>query len=201
MKSFLTEESFELPQPLRLVIDGPPGTGKSYVYKAMVFYLFQLGLIDYARAASYTGKAASLMHTPVLSGTTLHYLFCLTVVDNGRRRAQDIQGRTGDMVIKQLSTALFFFLDEYSLIPSKLLATANEQMNTLRRNDASNNMTDESPVGPFANRCVIMFGDISQLSFGSPIYKRAEWEYVRPGFKEKQAYLWELQCQEDMDGV
>jgi hypothetical protein len=114
--------------------------------------------VQFARAAAHIAKAACVMSTPVLFATTIHYyyLFCSAVRDLGDHlqslwQCQGSLAMRTEAVLRSLSTALFVFVDECSLIPTSVFNRMEKlkQTSCLRRNHSQSNGASITAHLPF----------------------------------------------------
>lgn len=146
-------------------LTGGAGTGKSFLLKR---FLKGLDKDKYPVLAS-TGAAAVL-----IGGRTFHSFFGLGIMDGGPD--QTIERALKDRrVLKRLKNATGFVMDEVSMIPGIVLATAERICSMVRR--------DPRPWGGLK---VIAVGDFAQLppiSFNS---SERDWAFLSPAWEHSQ---------------
>jgi hypothetical protein len=67
--------------PVRMVITGKPGTGKSRVLQALQWFTLQLGAVDMLAVVAYTWRAALLLGTPDNPACTTSTFFAINSFD------------------------------------------------------------------------------------------------------------------------
>ena len=135
-------------EPLRMMVLGTAGTGKSY----LVYALSRL-LGGFLRRAAPTGMAGFL-----IAGSTLHSLLRLPV-----RQGKNLQGQSLKALQTSLAGVKYIIIDELSMVSQAQFAWVDRR---LRQGTA----VDE----PFGGISVIMTGDLGQLQpvGGTPLYKQ-----------------------------
>ncbi|OWA51139.1 putative ATP-dependent DNA helicase PIF1 [Hypsibius exemplaris] len=133
-------DKWEAGQPVRLLITGGAGVGKSYLLKALVAWLRDRH-ITFAKCAT-TGIAAHL-----IGGRTVHSFLGMDFEFNSRIQHGTFQA-------KALSGTQVVFVDEVSMMPSEALMMLDE---TLRKFNNQNNGT------PFAGKSLTLLGDPVEL--------------------------------------
>ena len=146
-----------LTDPLRLIISGQGGTGKSQVIQAVTDYFAQRSQSQHLRLASYTGIATKNIH-----GSTLHAALNLSVLS----RNQNVSNAKSDLVTMWQGVD-FLFIDEFSMIGCSLLHDISHALSLAKENPA-----------PFGGINVIFAGDFAQLP---PVgYKRLYSNIMKP---------------------
>ena len=139
-----------LPEPLRMIVDGYGGTGKSHVLHCCGKYIRtrakQLGLPDPMRVGALSGAAATQVY-----GGTLHSLFGIPVgrpFDEvpGRDKEKDLQTAHG--------AAAFLFFDERSMVSLSLFGQIISRARYIWPAYKSQSL---------CRRSVVLFGDDKQL--------------------------------------
>ena len=130
--------------PLRLLLSGAGGTGKSRVINAIKDYFSQRGQEHRFRLASFTGVAAKN-----IGGSTLH-----AAMSFGKQKYQ--RKANNSVRLNELKDAWegvdFLFVDEYSMIGCSMLFEISEAL-SLAKEDKR----------PFGGMNVIFAGDFAQL--------------------------------------
>lgn len=119
LRDFLHTNELSNFKPLRVVINGQGGSGKSVVINTIVTLLremFQFN--DVIKVLAPTGVAAYNVN-----GETFHHFFNMGVT-KGEYKANTLSKTARIKLIKKLSLALALVIDERSLVPSKVLGTA-----------------------------------------------------------------------------
>ncbi|EJD36384.1 hypothetical protein AURDEDRAFT_74277, partial [Auricularia subglabra TFB-10046 SS5] len=104
--------------PLRMMLSGPGGTGKSRVIQALKYWFDMRNQSRRFRLCSYTGVAANN-----ISGMTLHAALSLSRSNNGRMSAG----------VKHDLTAMwdgvdYLFIDEVSMVGCNLLVDVSQAL-------------------------------------------------------------------------
>ena len=116
---FLNMEDLRNFKPLRIIINGQGGSGKSVVINTLVTLIRKLcNDNDVVKVVAPTGVAAYNVH-----GETFHHLFQMGV-HNKEYKAGTLPKATRLKLIKKFKILLALIVDERSLVPSKLLGTA-----------------------------------------------------------------------------
>ena len=102
------------PTPLRMVISGTAGTGKSYLINCL-----RLLLQDKVRVVAPTGVAAFN-----IDGNTLHSLLCLPV----KGEFKDLQGEQLKRLQQSLETVQYIIIDEMSMVGRKLFGQVDRRL-------------------------------------------------------------------------
>ncbi|OWA55537.1 hypothetical protein BV898_19921, partial [Hypsibius exemplaris] len=149
-------DKWEAGQPVRLLITGGAGVGKSYLLKALVAWLRDRH-ITFAKCAT-TGIAAHL-----IGGRTVHNFLGMDFEFKSRIQHGTFQA-------KALSDTQVVFVDEVSMMPREALTMLDE---TLREFNNQNN------GAPFAGKSIVLLGDPAQLqAVGKHIWREAEFSVV-----------------------
>ena len=110
-------------EPLRYLLHGPPGTGKSHAIKLLQELLDLVGFkkgIDYEYVAYQATNAADL------EGDTMHRTFGF----NREQRSFD-QPASADCA-KRLAYWRFLFVDEISLVPANFFAHCEQRLRQVK---------------------------------------------------------------------
>lgn len=136
----MTHHTSNSPPPLRMIVSGTAGTGKSYLISA----LSQL-LGDSCMLTGTTGMASFN-----ICGMTLHSTLQLPVQ---RSNHANLQGISLQRLQVKLIGKRYLIIDEMSMIGQRMMAWVDKRLR-----QASGQL--DSPLGGYS---VIMFGDFGQL--------------------------------------
>ena len=129
--------------PKVFFVDGPGGTGKTYLYKAIMHALNQRRRTYIATA--YTGIAATLLP----QGTTIHSAFRVPIeIKENDRCLLSVQDAPAD----RIKAASVLFFDEASMIPNKMLDLIDLCLKDIMQN------SDD-----FGGKIVVFGGDFRQV--------------------------------------
>lgn len=131
------------PEPLRMFIGGPAGTGKSRIINALKDFFVRRNQARRFRLTSYMGVAARN-----ISGMTLHASLLLN-----QRRSSAANTHTKRDLTAMWEGIDYLFIDEVSMISSDFLAKIHNALVDAKGNTA-----------PFGGINVIFAGDFAQLS-------------------------------------
>ncbi|OQV24828.1 putative ATP-dependent DNA helicase PIF1 [Hypsibius exemplaris] len=143
-------DKWEAGEPVRLLITGGAGVGKSYLLKALVAWLRDRH-ITFAKCAT-TGIAAHL-----IGGRTVHNFLGMDFEFNSRIQHGTFQA-------KALSDTQVVFVDEVSMMPREALTMLDE---TLPKFNNQNN------GAPFTGKSIVLLEDPAQLQVvGKHIWRK-----------------------------
>ena len=128
------------PPPLRMIISGTAGTGKSYLINCL-----RLLLQDKVRVAAPTGVAAFNV-----DGHTLHSLLSLPT----KGEYKDLNGEHLHQMQEQLATMKYLIIDEMSMVGRKILGQVDKRLR-----QAFPHQADQL----FGGCSCLLFGDFGQL--------------------------------------
>ena len=136
------------PTPLRMLIHGEPGTGKSQVIQTTTQNFIRRGVKYMLMKSAYTGVASSL-----ICGKTTHSIAMISPRGDGSLSAES--RRKLQRIWKHIK---YLVIDEISMISKTFMAK-------LSRNISIGKMTDGEPVSPdsFGGISVILCGDFFQF--------------------------------------
>lgn len=174
------------PEPLRLMVFGEGGTGKSEVIKAVTELFNDRGVSKALIKTAYTGIACSQ-----IAGSTTHRVFEFSVAKNygqsGERDKFDgLSFVKHARLVARFKHVMWVIIDEISMISLATLATI------ARRLDLAKSGTYHAREGTsFGNINIILFGDFAQFP---PINKTAPLYAAMNGLNDmeiigKQLYL------------
>ena len=139
----LEKEGVRASQPLRMVLTGEPGTGKSQVLKAFQWFALQYDASSMILVASYTWRAALMVATAKHPALSTCHAFDINPVRH----------TIGDCSAKLVGVR-FVFLDEYSFIDSWHMYDISEAIRKAR-GGGTDNMC-------FADMHMVLCGDLCQ---------------------------------------
>ena len=148
------QESVGKSEPLRWMVHGEPGTGKSWVYHVLSQFFDMLGFVKdvhYAFAA-FQGRMAR-----AIGGTTLHRLVGLGLHTSGTSSA------TESLLFNRQSTLRWLFIDEISMVSPRLHALVESRLRTYTQVAGTYKHAPDGHVRSFGGLNVIECGDFWQL--------------------------------------
>ncbi len=162
-------EDEETLKPLRLFVEGPGGTGKTHVVRAVKELFAAHGRQRWLEAAAFMGAAAI-----VIGGSTLHKLLRIPV----NRAFKTLDGRKLEQFRAELGALRFLVIDEVSTLGLKLLDKINARLQLAKGNNRT-----------FGGVNVIFMGDFLQFQpvGDTPLYKKPDIEHIEPGSSINQA--------------
>lgn len=140
------------------IVQGSPGTGKSTMVKAFVWFAFQHAKLDEIALCAYTWQAANVISLPHKTAVSTSYLFCIGRGGRARKGSiakTELRNRLGPVKI--------CFVDEYSFLDPSHLERMHEQALVAKQ------CTGISDV-PFGGLTMVFIGDQNQLP---PVQKPA----------------------------
>ena len=142
-------------EPLRYLLHGPPGTGKSHV-SILVQELFER--VGMTKGIDYQFMAFQATNAVDLDGDTIHHAVGLNI--NPRSFEKQIKPE----VAKRMATWRWIFLDEISMAPAQLLAAMEQRLRQVKPSgDLYKHDKDKAEDRPFSGINFIGIGDFEQL--------------------------------------
>ena len=135
------------PPPLRMILHGEGGTGKSHVIQTITEGFRKEGVQNMLLKAAYTGIAASS-----IEGQTLHSIAKMSF---GKQESK-VTDQMRDKLQAQWRPYEYCVIDEYSMIAKRFLAKFS-------RNVAIGKAMNQQKEGSFGGINVILCGDIHQF--------------------------------------
>ena len=137
------------PEPLRIIVMGTAGTGKSYLIRTIRKQLNMMAGNDTntpIRVIAPTGVAAYN-----INGATVHSTLSLPIYNN---QSTELDGNRLKQLQERLHDVIYIIIDEKSMVGRRMLSLID-----LRLRQATPERKDE----PFGGKSVILFGDFGQL--------------------------------------
>ena len=147
-----------------IFLTGEAGTGKSFL-----IHHYILRYSPKAPILASTGAAAVL-----IGGRTFHSFFALGILEGGREKTVEKALKNGKLR-KRLKECDEIIIDEISMLPGEVLATAEEIARTAREVDS-----------PWGGLRVIAVGDFAQLPPVTRFSARRDWGFLHPIWKFSQ---------------
>ena len=142
-------------EPLRYLLHGPPGTGKSHV-SILVQELFEL--IGLKKGIDYQFMAFQATNAADLDGDTIHHSVGLNV------NPRSFEKKISPEVAKKIATWRWVFLDEISMVPAHLLAAMEQRLRQVKPSaDPYKQDKAKGEDRPFGGINFIGIGDFKQL--------------------------------------
>ena len=146
-------------EPLRWVLHGEPGTGKSHVIKVVKERLFQ-GVLKWEMGIHFQIVALQAVMAELLGGDTIHHACGIPVFKKGACHGDDLQKHME--VAKRVLQWRWLIIDEISMVSAKLLAQLDTKLRSVIREIGTHKVHNERSR-PFGGLNVICSGDFWQL--------------------------------------
>ena len=141
-------------EPLRWLLHGPPGTGKSHVLR---FLRELLGMAGQQYGLHYEIVSFQATNAADLQGKTIHKAFGFSL----RGVASD--GAATETALKAMAFWRWLIVDEISLTDAKLFASAEHRLRTAIPDTNPWKKNAQGEVRPFGGVNVLLSGDFNQL--------------------------------------
>lgn len=142
--------------PMRMVLTGKAGTGKSRVLQALQWYALQIGAVEVMAVVAYTWRAALLLGTPDNPACTTNTFFAIDSFKDktgaDRLRSSGKSWEEATRRLRESSKLKLIFVDEFSFLSQAHLSAMSR-----RCQEASG---DHSR--PFGGYHVVLVGDPRQ---------------------------------------
>ncbi len=141
-------------EPLRYLLHGPPGTGKSHVLK-LLEELFEM--IGYKKGLDWQLVAFQAANASDLSGETIHHALGFSI--NFRSQNEPM----GPELAKRAAHWRWLFIDEISMVPANLFAKTEERLRQTKPSADRLKKAVDGKDRPFAGINTVLVGDFNQL--------------------------------------
>ena len=186
VRAELLAEAGARPQPLRWVVHGGPGTGKSHTLKLIRRELFE-GIAGWTHGSQYRVVTLQAVMAKELDGDTIHHAMGL----NWQGASDDrISGRKFlDLSAKAVQWR-WLIIDEISMVSAELLARMDLRCRELVRDLAQSKYAPGSAhAQPFGGLNVLVAGDLWQLPPPRGTFLgEVPWEMLTKGSSKKVAH-------------
>ena len=137
-------------EPLRIIIMGTAGTGKSYLIKAI---RKKLNTMERDRSKVLVKVIAPTgVASFNINGATIHSTLSIPIFNN---KCSNLDGNRLKQLQERLKNVIYLIIDEKSMVGRRMFALVNKRL----REAFSENKNE-----PFSRRSIILFGDFSQFS-------------------------------------
>lgn len=157
--------------PLRLLVLGPPGTGKTRAQLAFQWYTYQHKLHRRVLLTAYPHKAAALLNSPILTASTT---CALMGIDPIRLKLYADTSPSHKKSQNLLHGGRWLIMDEVSFYSQTTLALASRSL----QQHAAYSADQESAGRLFGKMAILLAGDLTQHTppAGKAVFSGAAWE-------------------------
>ena len=146
-------------EPLRKLVHGGPGTGKTHVIK-LIKELFE-DVLGWQQGVQFQVVAFQAVMAHLIGGDTIHHALGIPVFTDGRSSADQVASHMA--VAKRMLQCRWLIIDEISMVSSQLLALVDMKLREVVR-DLVPAKRDETEVArPCGGLNVLLLGDFWQL--------------------------------------
>lgn len=146
-------------EPLRWMLHGGPGTGKSHVIKIIKERLFG-GVLKWDMGAQFQIVALQAVMAELLGGDTIHHACGIPAFKKRENRSDDLQKHME--IAKKVLQWRWLIIDEISMVSAKLLAQLDMKLREVIR-DIGTQKLRNGRTQPFGGLNVLCCGDFWQL--------------------------------------
>ena len=145
-------------EPLRWLIHGGPGTGKSHVIKQVKLLFSQV--LHWEMGVEYQVVALQAVMADQLGGDTIHHACGIPVYNKGEGETPSKQFE----IAKRVLQWRWLIIDEISMVSAKLLATVDVKLRSTVRQIGTQKVGEDNRDRPFGGLNVLLCGDFWQLA-------------------------------------
>ena len=147
-------------EPLRWLIHGGPGTGKSHVIKQIKELFTEV--LHWDMGVQYQVVALQAVMADLLGGDTIHHACGIPVFGRGGAAGNDAQRQMD--VAKRVLQWRWLIIDEISMVSAKLLAEIDVKLRSAVREIGTQKRDATMTDRPFGGLNVLLRGDFWQLA-------------------------------------
>lgn len=157
--------------PLRLLVLGPPGTGKTRAQLAFQWYTYQHKLHHRVLLTAYPHKAAALLNSPILTASTT---CAMMGIDPIRLKLYSDPSPSHKKSQNLLHGGRWLIMDEVSFFSQTTLALTSRSL----QQHALYSADQESAARLFGKMAILLTGDLTQHTppTGKAVFSGAAWE-------------------------
>ena len=148
-------------EPLRWVVHGGPGTGKSHVVRDVIKHELFDQILHWHQGLDYQVIALQAVMADLLKGDTIHHACGIPVRKKGAEGDVVIQGQKA--VGEQSLYWRWLIIDEFGMVGSSLLAEVDMKLRDVVVDVNPHKKTHSGHVRPFGGLNVLLSGDLWQL--------------------------------------
>ena len=152
------DDNLDAGEPLRWLLHGGPGTGKSHAIKVLKKGLFE-GVLQWDMGMQFQIVALQAVMADLLEGDTIHHA-CGIPAFRKQAEAADVQQHME--VAKRVLQWRWLIIDEISMVSAKLLAEIDVKLRGVVR-EIGTHKVKGGQARPFGGLNVVMCGDFWQL--------------------------------------
>lgn len=142
-------------EPMRYLLHGPPGTGKSHVVK-LVRELFDI--VGYKKGIDWVFMAYQVTNAADLDGDTIHHAIGLKIF------GAHLDNTVNPAIAKRMAYWRWVIIDEISLVPVNVLAQVDQQLRRVKPSaDPYKHLPGSTDARPFGGCNLLLLGDFKQL--------------------------------------
>ena len=141
-------------EPLRWMLHGGPGTGKTKALGIVVQFFELLGYVEHKhfKIGALQGKMARL-----IGGSSRHQLGAMNLFGN------DASKEKSTLLFLRHCTLRWIIIDEISMVSPRLLAKFEERLRTRTEKVGTYKCDPDGTIGPFGGFNIILCGDFWQI--------------------------------------
>ena len=182
-------------EPMRWMLHGGPGTGKSHVIKVVKEKLFP-GLLKWDMGLQFQIVALQAVMADLLGGDTIHHACGIPAFKKRENHGDDLQKHME--VAKKVLQWRWLIIDEISMVSAKLLAQLDMKLREVIRDIGTQKLAN-GRTRPFGGLNVLCSGDFWQLDppdggflggIPTEFIARARKYLPAPSIAHGQALLW-----------
>ena len=148
-------------EPLRWVVHGGPGTGKSHVVRDVIKHELFDQILHWHQGLDYQVIALQAVMADLLKGDTIHHACGIPVRKKNAEGDVVIQGQKA--VGEQSLYWRWLIIDEFGMVGSSLLAEVDMKLRDVVVDVNPHKKTHSGHVRPFGGLNVLLSGDLWQL--------------------------------------
>ena len=146
-------------EPLRWLLHGGPGTGKSHVIKQVQKFFEEV--LGWKPGVEFQAAALQAVTADLIEGDTLHHACGIPVFSKTKNRDAAEQSHMNNA--KRALQWRWLIIDEISMVSAKLLATIDMKLRSTVRELGTTKLAGDNTSRPFGGLNVLLVGDFWQL--------------------------------------